>query len=222
MIFTYKNWEKISRELSEKFYTIRADEILENIDAENWLVVKHDVETNVAKALELAKIEHRYNIKATYYIQADLLEENKEKLQEIAALGHEIAYHYDVLDANDGNYEAAIKEFQKHLDTFRSLGFTIKTVCPHGNPIKIRDGWSSNKDFFKNDRVNATFPDILDIVVHLPKIVKKEYAYISDAGYSFKKIANIYDNDRKDFGDTKKGRYSENNAFGSVNKARRD
>jgi hypothetical protein len=205
-MFIYSYWDEICKELSTNFNIIKAEEILNNLETKKWLVVKHDVETDVLKALNLAKIENKHGIKATYYVQADLLKKNEKYLQEIASLGHEVTYHYDVLDSCDGDYTKASKEFKKYLDEFSKLGFKVKTVCPHGNPIKIRNGWSSNKDFFKNKKVNVVFSNILDIVVHLPSILKKEYAYISDAGYSFKKIVNIYDNDKNNKGDIELGK----------------
>ncbi len=201
-MFVYANWERICRDLSERFHTIPACEILKQQQSVGWIVVKHDVETDVQKAVKLAEIEKKYNISATYYIQADLLEENAALIKKIASLGHEIAYHYDVLDACDGNFDNAIEVFKDNLNTFHQLGFSIKTVCPHGNPIKIRNGWTSNKDFFRERKVNELFPDMLDIVVHLPNILKKNYLYISDAGYVFKKIANIHNNDKSNLGDT--------------------
>ncbi len=200
-MFVFSNWDKICNKLSSNFKCIRADEILEQEEDSRWLVVKHDVETNVAKALKLAKIEKKYGIPATYYVQAELLKDNYKFLQEIASLGHEVTYHYDVLDACNGDYKSAIDSFQKVIEEFRKFGFEVKTVCPHGNPIKVRDGWSSNKDFFRNQEVSALFPDILDIVVHLPKKLNMDYAYISDAGYSWKKIVNVQDNDLKNDGD---------------------
>ena len=202
-LFIYKNWDTVCKGISENFYTIRADEVLDNIEEKKWLVVKHDVETDVKKALKLAEIEHQYGICATYYVQADLLEENVEILQNIAALGHEVSYHYDVLDACDGDYEEAIESFTAYKDCFESYGFPIKTVCPHGNPIKIRAGWSSNKDFFRDTHVNALFPNVLDIVVHLPSSITRGYTYISDAGYTFQEIGNIHNNDTVNHGDIK-------------------
>jgi len=205
-MFVFSNWDKICNELSTAFRCIRSDQILEQEDGSKWLVVKHDVETNVTKALTLAKIENKHGICATYYVQADLLKNNYKYLQEIAALGHEVTYHYDVLDACNGDYEVAIDSFKKVIEEFKSFGFEVRTVCPHGNPIKIRNGWSSNKDFFRNQKVNGLFPDILDIVVQLSKKLEINYTYISDAGYSWKKIVNVQDNDKKNVGDIDLGK----------------
>jgi hypothetical protein len=204
-MFVYASWDTICQELSQ-CKTIRADEILIQEPNSNWVVVKHDVETAVYKALILAKIEAKYKIRATYYIQADLVRDNYKILQEIQKLGHEVSYHYDVLDANSGDFDLAIKEFNENIDLFHSYGLEVKTVCPHGNPLINRKGWSSNKDFFRNREICSRFSDILDIVVELPNKVER-YLYISDAGYRWKQIVNIEDNDIKNGGDIDLGDY---------------
>jgi len=203
-MFVYSQWDSICQELSN-LKTIRADEILSQKDLE-WIVIKHDIETNVPKALELAKIEAKYGIQATYYVQADLVKDSYRILQEIQKLGHEITYHYDVLDANSGDFTLATEEFDKNIKLFNSFGFEIKTICPHGNPLINRDGWSSNKDFFRDKNIADRFSNILDIVVELPKRVDS-YLYISDAGYGWKEIVNIADNDIKNSGDIDLGDY---------------
>ena len=200
-MFTHRNWEDICKEISSHKRSITINEILNQPDGQSWIAFKHDVETNVEKALHIAKIEQKYGIQATYYVQADLVDENYILLQEIASLGHEVTYHYDVLDANSGNFEKSIDDFAKNVKKFKKYGFEVQTVCPHGNPVMMRDGWSSNKDFFRNQRVQELFPNILDIVVQLPTKLKFRYTYISDAGYGWKEIVNIQNNDVVNEGD---------------------
>lgn len=202
-MFIYSKWEKFCKSVSLKHRCIRADQILEQATNVSWIVIKHDVETDVERALDIALIENRYGIKATYYIQSYLIKDNVSLLQKIAKLGHEVTYHYDVLDSNNGDYLVAKKEFEDTLSMFFNCGFIVKTVCPHGNPIIERSGWSSNKDFFRNTEIKASFPEILDIVVDLPTKITGEFTYISDAGYGWKKIANINDNDINNKGDEK-------------------
>jgi hypothetical protein len=201
-MFIYTIWDSICKELSS-YQTVLMSEVVEQKNTTKWIALKHDVETNVAKALELAKIEARYNIRATYYVQADLLDANHKILQEIQSFGHEVTYHYDVLDANGGDFQKATQEFKKNIENFESYGFEVKTVCPHGNPVMIRDGWNSNKDFFRESTTQQQFPDILDIVVQLSDRLDYNYTYISDAGYGFKEIVNIKNNDIKNDGDKK-------------------
>ena len=42
-----------------------------------YIVLKHDVETNVSRALQLAKIEHKYGHNGSYYVQAYLMDDKK-------------------------------------------------------------------------------------------------------------------------------------------------
>ena len=113
-LFVYRYWDNVCDNISQNYTTIRADEITNNIN-NSWIVIKHDVETDVSKALKLAQIEHKYNIKATYYIQASLVEENYQLLQQISSLGHEVSYHYDVLDEFDGDMIKAKKSFISNI-----------------------------------------------------------------------------------------------------------
>ncbi len=51
----------------------------------NYVVLKHDVETNVPKAYRLAAIEKKYGHRGSYYVQAYLLHDaaNIRLLQEM-------------------------------------------------------------------------------------------------------------------------------------------
>ena len=198
-MFTYSNWQQMCAYLAQR-RCLRADELLDNLQADDWLVIKHDVETNVPKALRMAQIEKQHGIRATYYVQSYLLADNAETLQQIAALGHEVTYHYDVLDANGGNMVAAQREFAATLKDFAALNLPVKTVCPHGNPLMQRHGWDSNKDFFRSAEVAQKYPNILDVVVQLPTLLAY-YDYYSDAGYAWQRIVNVSDNDRHNHGD---------------------
>jgi hypothetical protein len=171
------------------------------------LFLKHDVEANIGRAVRLAEIEHETGHSATYYFQGDLVTTaaGGAAVQTIGRLGHEIAYHYDVLDANDGDFAVAGKEFREYLAAFEALGFQVRTVCPHGNPTKIRRGWRSNKDFFRSADVRSEFPAICDIVVRFRDLLPAG-AYVSDAGFALRQILNIDGNDDSNDGAMNDGR----------------
>jgi hypothetical protein len=162
-----------------------------------WIAIKHDVETNVERALQIAKIEAKFSIRATFFVQSYLLEKNKKILKSISNLGHEVTYHYDVLDANQGDFERASHEFSDTIKLFENAGFLVKSVCPHGNPMMNRNGWSSNKDFFRDPKIAALYPDIFDLVVQGKEKIAGDFCYISDAGFGFKRITDILENDQR-------------------------
>jgi len=158
------------------------------------LFLKHDVESRVDRALRMAQIEAETGHLATYYFQGDLVEGAASQIKAIAALGHEVTYHYDVLDACDGDYAAARKAFDGYVTQFAALDCPVTTVCPHGNPTKVRNGWQSNKDFFRDPDVRAAYPDMIDIVVDFPSYFP-DGIYVSDAGFQLRVIGQIASND---------------------------
>jgi hypothetical protein len=195
MILVQSSWEQFCSAIKSDVCVTVSE--LPNLNSSgSWIAIKHDVETNVTRALDIAKIEAKHGIKATYFVQHNLLSRNKSLLKEIAKLGHEVTYHYDVLDSNKGNMDKAIAEFSRNVSEFEKAGFEVTSVCPHGNPMMQRNGWASNKDFFRCDTVAERFKNIFDLVVQGKEKIKQEYTYISDAGYGFKIISDITDNDK--------------------------
>lgn len=198
MIFIYKKWEKFCKELAAKnIHSVTSRDVLEQKAKEKYIILKHDVETNVARAFAMARIEQRYAHCGTYYVQAYLMKDvqNICMLREMAEMGHEISYHYDVMDSCKGNLDNAIKEFEDNVTIFKKNGFDVKTVCQHGNPIVERSGYTSNRDFFRSEKVQALFPKMTDIMVDFKIKANTEFLYFSDAGRIFKQIYDPIDND---------------------------
>lgn len=197
-MITFTRYRQFLTELSSHgIHSLSVDKICMNRERKGIIFIKHDVESKVSLALKTAEIEHELGHSATYYFQGSLLLQYQaaDMVEHIATLGHEVAYHYDVLDACDGDFNAAFKEFDRYKTILEvACGRQIITVCPHGNPTKVRDGWKSNKDFFRSDLVRQRYPDILDIVVDFDRLLPNGL-YISDAGFQLKKIENITGND---------------------------
>lgn len=197
-MFVYEEWENFCRRLSDKaVYAVTAEYLLKRNSEQGFVVLKHDVETNPKKALKLALIEHKYGHKGTYYVQAYLLkqEKNIKILRKIQDMGHEVSYHHDVMDSNAGDLKKAEIEFISNCELFRKNGFEIRTVCQHGNPIVKREGYHSNRDFFRNSEIENKFQDIAEIMVNYKARIKRAYMYISDAGYGWKLIFDPENND---------------------------
>lgn len=192
----YRKWEKICKEVAKYKISNTASLVLDR-KLDNFLVFKHDVETNPKKALKIAQIENKYGHKGSYYVQGYLLKNKKNIaiLNNIKSLGHEVTYHHDVMDSNSGNLTNAELEFDYYLDLFRKNSFNVVTVCQHGNPVINRIGYNSNRDFFRSKVIQKKYTDIFDIMVNFKQKLNKNYLYISDAGRSWKIIANPEYND---------------------------
>ena len=172
-------------------------EVLDNTAVAPYLVLKHDVETNVAHALQIAKIEHKHGHRGTYYVQAYLLDgaENIAMLRQMQDMGNEITYHYDVMDSCKGDLDRAMAEFAANVKHFEDNGFSIRTLCQHGNPVVERVGYTSNRDFFRAAAVQEKYPALADVMVDLKIKANTDYLYFSDAGRRFNLIFDPINND---------------------------
>lgn len=196
MIFIRKNWETFCRALRDRnVVAIAAKDVVPEL--KTYVVLKHDVETNVRRAYEMAKIERKHGHSGVYYVQAYLLNkvDNVKLLSEMVDWGFEISYHHDVMDSNRGDLEKAVVEFERHRLAFEAAGFQIRTVCQHGNPVVDRVGYNSNRDFFRASSVCARYPLISDIMVNFKDKIPTDYLYFSDAGGKFKLIFDPINND---------------------------
>lgn len=196
MIFTYKRWEEFCRKLDDqKIHSIPASEVQGAMSP--YLVLKHDVETDVGRAYVLAQIEQKFHHRGSYYVQAYLMQDeaNISMLKEMQDMGHEISYHYDVMDSNHGDIDSANAEFETNRTIFETNGFILKTVCQHGNPVVERAGYTSNRDFFRNQSVREMYANISDIMVNFKEAHNTDYTYYSDAGRKFKMIFDPINND---------------------------
>lgn len=127
------------------------------------IILRHDVDRLPQNALQTAKIEYELGIKGTYYFRIVPESYNPKIMEQIAALGHEIGYHYEDLDmilkknkslkmklfkekSRDANSELLISQlidiayesFLKNLEILRQ-NFNIKTICMHGSPLSPLD-----------------------------------------------------------------------------------
>lgn len=197
-MFLYRDWDDFCCELSKRGFTnLTASMLLNHKPDSQFVLLKHDVETNSQKALDLALIENEYSLIGTYYVQAYLLNSSKNIsiLKHIQELGHEVSYHHDVMDSNKGNMQKAINEFERNVELFENNGFSVDTVCQHGNPVIERSGYTSNRDFFRDANIAGRYEHISDIMVNFGSRLGKEYKYISDAGYGWKIIYDPENND---------------------------
>ncbi len=106
-------------------------------------------------------------------------------VQQIAALNHEIGYHYEDLVRNHGNYHKAISDFERNLDALRRV-CSVTKICADGNPLsKYNNLWLWEKYDYK--RFGITCEMYLDIDYN-------EYAYYTDTGRSWDgKKYNVWD-----------------------------
>lgn len=99
MDFTYKDYEKLLELLKEKDY--RISDFKTCFEEKRCVILRHDVDFTLNKALELAKLENSKDVKSTYFILLStsfyniFSKASYEIVNEIIGLGHSIGLHFD-------------------------------------------------------------------------------------------------------------------------------
>ena len=104
-----------------------------------YILLRHDVDLKAANSLATAQIEHELGIRATYYFRVVPQSNQPDIIRAIAALGHEIGYHYEDMALMQGDTEKAYAHFQQQLTYFRQF-YPVRTICMHGAPTSQWDG----------------------------------------------------------------------------------
>ena len=112
------------------------------------LVLRHDVDACPRNSLAVAELEHSLGVRSSFYFRVVPQSFNPSVIRGIAALGHEIGYHYEDLSLFNGDREQAILHFQNQLIRFRQF-YPVRTICMHGAPATRYDGrdlWRKTAD----------------------------------------------------------------------------
>jgi hypothetical protein len=139
MDFTLKTYRLLLQTLLTKGYEFSSVEMLQSGNKKNKIVIlRHDVDDIPQNSLRTAIIEHQLGIAGTYYFRIVKQSFDRDIIGRIAAMGHEIGYHYEDLALAKGDYVKALKLFEKHLNQFAGL-YDVKTICMHGSPLSSFD-----------------------------------------------------------------------------------
>ncbi len=103
------------------------------------VILRHDVDKKPENSLTTARIEHSLGIRASYYFRVVKESNSPDIIRQIAALGHEIGYHYEDMSIAHGNIDTAFAHFKDSLSYFRTF-YPVRTICMHGAPTSQWDG----------------------------------------------------------------------------------
>ena len=149
--FTLTKYEELCQTMVSSEYVLSTvQEYLTPGNLDKCIILRHDVDRAISRALDMAELEHEYGIISTYYFRhtEDVFRPNI--MRKIADMGHEIGFHYEVMDKAKGDAEKAIEIFEQELEEMRSVS-EVTTVCMHGNPLA---SWSNRDLWEKYDLKN--------------------------------------------------------------------
>jgi hypothetical protein len=133
--FTLSNYQRIIS-LAKDTYTFST---FPDYDiTSKFILLRHDVDYSVHRALKMARIEHQEGVKATYYLLLhsefyNLFEkEISELVKEIISLGHDIGLHFDshfYEIENEDQLESKLTFEKNILENLFSI--QIRSFCFH-------------------------------------------------------------------------------------------
>ncbi len=143
--FTPSMYLKLLKALKEAGYSFMTLEEYCVTPGGKSAVLRHDVDRKPENALKLAEIEADLGIHASYHFRVAGSSNAPVLIRQIAALGHEIAYHYEDLAlaaGKQGKEVAADAEriaaeafgmFCANLEYFRQF-YPVRVISMHGSP----------------------------------------------------------------------------------------
>lgn len=170
MDFTYKAYKGMIEKLLDKNYEI--SDYKNYKEKKKVVILRHDIDTSLEKALRIAEIEKELNIYSTYFIllSTDFYNINSEKslkiVKEIKRLGGKIGLHFDEKKYKINAQEDYIKYVNYELNILsRILNEKIDIVSMH----------RPSKEFLEMDL------EIPNVINSYQKVFFNKFKYISDS-----------------------------------------
>jgi len=158
--FTYRHYARWLDRLAERTVVP-----LRELSATPAPVVglRHDVDSRLDSALELARLEHERGLRATYFILHTAPYYDRPGLVEALLrlqddYGHEIGWHNDLVTASVVLGVDPGPFLERELARLRGAGLEIVGAAAHGSPYCYRFGYVNNYVFAGWDEPVPGFP----------------------------------------------------------------
>ena len=155
----------------------------DQIDTQDKIVLfRHDVDRFPATALDSAKMESELGISGTYFFRVKPTTFDRQIIDSIARLGHEIGYHYEHLADAGGDYRRARDIFQHCLRDLRSI-YPVVSVSMHSRAFSKWDSRTFWDHFALDDF--GLLGDTYRSIDH------SRYMYLADSGRDWNADRNV-------------------------------
>jgi hypothetical protein len=156
--FTYAEYARFLDRLSDRAVVPMRD----FARGEGDLALRHDVDSRLDSALELARLEHDRGLHATYFVlhTAPYWDDPGlvDRLCRLQALGHEIGFHNDLVTLQRIEGIEAATYLRDALARLRGGGIEVVGAAAHGSPWCNRLGFHNNYVFRGWDEPVPGFP----------------------------------------------------------------
>lgn len=151
----YRQYENVLKKGIENGYTFVTLKDFD-VDGKKQIILRHDIDSDIAIAKKMFAIEKKYNIRSTYYFRRKTF--NKKFIKKLTQFGCEVSYHFEEIatyaykhNLNNGEeiYAAFDKVqtlFENNLKKFREKsGCECRTVAAHGDFVNRVTGIINNE-----------------------------------------------------------------------------
>ena len=129
---------------------------------EGDLALRHDVDSRLGSARELARLEHDRGLRATYFVlhTAPYWDDPElvPRLRGLQELGHEVGFHNDLVTLQRLEGIDASSYLREALRRLRDGGIDVVGAAAHGSPWCHRLGFHNNYVFTGWDEPVPGFP----------------------------------------------------------------
>lgn len=142
--FTFGKYKEIIAAIADSEYQVLKikDYIAMDKLPEKFIIIRHDVDLDAYYQLKFAQLEDQLNIHTSYYFRKIEKTFKEDVINEVAGLGHEVGYHYEVFTKALGDPIEAMRIFRNEQAVFSEKWQSL-TVCPHGGSfVDNADGYS--------------------------------------------------------------------------------
>lgn len=135
MKFTYQAYKELLTLLKEYDYTIC--DYHNYAQADRSVIIRHDIDLQIEKAVRMAEIEHEMGVTSTYFVLVTsnffnvFSKRNQESLRQICSMGHAVGLHFDEVkyDAQTTDLVQAMEQEAALLG--QCLGQEVKSLSMH-------------------------------------------------------------------------------------------
>lgn len=140
--FTLAAYQELIESLMDNYKIITVQQYFALKEQAPYVVMRHDVDRRPQNALRMAELEAEMRVASTYYFRKSSY--NEHIALDLHLWGHEVGYHYEVMDKARGDIGLAHAIFNSELEILRAW-VPVKTCAAHGNPLTKYN----NREFFE-------------------------------------------------------------------------
>ena len=135
MEFTYKCYRDLLVLLKDRGYVY--SNYHNYMCSARTVILRHDIDMNIAKAVQMAEIENKMGVSSTYFVLVTsnfyniFSKENQDMLREMQQMGHEVGLHFDEAKY-DGQETDMVQAMEQEAELLaQCLGCPVQSVSMH-------------------------------------------------------------------------------------------